>query len=67
MTDTFTAMVIDAVDGKPKSGFREISLADLPDHDVLVEVAYSTVNYKDGSGDFRQGPHRAPHSNGWRY
>ncbi|MDS7595722.1 oxidoreductase [Agrobacterium tumefaciens] len=41
-------MVIDAVDGKPKSGFREISLADLPDHDVLVEVAYSTVNYKDG-------------------
>ncbi len=48
MTDTFTAMVIDAVDGKPKSGFREISLADLPDHDVLVEVAYSTVNYKDG-------------------
>lgn len=48
MTNTFTAMVIDAVDGKPKSGFREISLADLPDHDVLVEVAYSTVNYKDG-------------------
>lgn len=48
MTDTFTAMVIDAVDGKPQSGFRELSLADLPDHDVLVEVAYSTVNYKDG-------------------
>lgn len=48
MTDTFTAMIIDAVDGKLKSGFREISLADLPDHDVLVEVAYSTVNYKDG-------------------
>lgn len=48
MTDTFTAMVIDNVDGKPKSGFRQISLADLPDHDVLVEVAFSTVNYKDG-------------------
>ncbi|MBN8930691.1 MAG: oxidoreductase [Rhizobium pusense] len=48
MTDTFTAMVIDAVDGKPQSGFRNISLADLPDYDVLVEVAYSTVNYKDG-------------------
>lgn len=48
MTETFTAMVIDAVDGKPKSGFRSLTLGDLPDHDVLVEVAYSTVNYKDG-------------------
>lgn len=48
MTDTFTAMIIDAVDGKPKSGFRSLTLGDLPDHDVLVEVAYSTVNYKDG-------------------
>ena len=48
MTETFTAMVIDAVDGKPKSDFRSLTLGDLPDHDVLVEVAYSTVNYKDG-------------------
>ena len=48
MTDTFNAMVIDDVDGAPKAGFREIGLADLPDHDVLVEIAYSTVNYKDG-------------------
>jgi len=48
MTETFTAMVIDTVDGKPKSGFRSLTLGDLPDHDVLVEVAYSTLNYKDG-------------------
>jgi alcohol dehydrogenase/acrylyl-CoA reductase (NADPH) len=48
MSDSFQAMVIDAVDGKPKAGFRRLSLADLPDHDVLVEVHYSTVNYKDG-------------------
>ncbi|RYE62537.1 MAG: oxidoreductase, partial [Rhizobiaceae bacterium] len=48
MTETFTAMVIDTVDGKPKGAFRKISLADLPDNDVLVEIAYSTVNYKDG-------------------
>ena len=48
MTETFTAMVIDAVDGKPKGHFRQISVADLPDHDVLVEIAYSTLNYKDG-------------------
>ncbi len=48
MADTFTAVVIDQVDGKPKGQFRELSLSDLSDHDVLVEVAYSTLNYKDG-------------------
>ena len=48
MSDTFQAMVIDMADGKPQAGFRQLSLSDLPDHDVLVEVHYSTVNYKDG-------------------
>ncbi len=48
MTDTFTAIVIEDQDGKPKAGFRQLTLADLPDNDVLVEIAYSTVNYKDG-------------------
>ncbi|MBY3239451.1 oxidoreductase [Rhizobium laguerreae] len=48
MADSFRAMVIDTVDGKPQAGFRQLTLADLPNHDVLVEVAFSTVNYKDG-------------------
>ena len=48
MSDTFNAMVIDAVDGKPKAGFRALTQADLPDHDVLVEIHFSTLNYKDG-------------------
>ena len=48
MSDSFTAMVIDTVDGKQQAGFRQLTLADLPDHDVLVEVAFSTVNFKDG-------------------
>jgi alcohol dehydrogenase/acrylyl-CoA reductase (NADPH) len=48
MTDTFRAMMIDTVDGRPQAAFREITLDDLPDHDVLVEVAFSTLNYKDG-------------------
>ncbi|MBM7046535.1 MULTISPECIES: MDR family oxidoreductase [Rhizobium] len=48
MSDSFRAMVIDTVNGKPEAGFRQLTLADLPDHDVLVEVAFSTVNYKDG-------------------
>ncbi|ATN35869.1 oxidoreductase [Rhizobium sp. ACO-34A] len=48
MSETFTAIVIDAVDGKPKPEFRQLSLSDLPDNDVLVEIAFSTLNYKDG-------------------
>lgn len=46
--DTFRAMVIDQVDGKPKAGFRDLTLAELPDNEVLVKVEYSTLNYKDG-------------------
>lgn len=46
--DSFRAMVIDQVDGKPKADFRRLTLADLPDNEVLVRVEYSTLNYKDG-------------------
>jgi acrylyl-CoA reductase (NADPH) len=48
MSETFTAMMLEDVDGKPRAGFRDITKADLPDNDVLVEVAYSSLNYKDG-------------------
>lgn len=48
MSETFRAMLIEDQDGKPKAAFRDLTFSDLPDHDVLVEVAYSTVNYKDG-------------------
>lgn len=48
MVETFRAMVIDTVDGKPAGAFKEVSVNDLPDNDVLVEIAYSTLNYKDG-------------------
>ncbi|MFC3675126.1 acrylyl-CoA reductase (NADPH) [Ferrovibrio xuzhouensis] len=48
MSDTFRAVLIEDVDGKPKAAFRQLKLSDLPQHDVLVEVAYSTLNYKDG-------------------
>lgn len=48
MTDTFRALMIVDHEGKPKAEFRDLTLAMLPDHDVLVEVAYSTLNYKDG-------------------
>ena len=48
MSETFNAIVAEAVDGKPVGSLKQISLDDLPDEDVLVDVAYSTVNYKDG-------------------
>jgi NADPH:quinone reductase-like Zn-dependent oxidoreductase len=41
-------MMIVEGEGKPRAEFRSLSLAELPDYDVLVEVAYSTLNYKDG-------------------
>ncbi len=44
----FNAVVIEEVEGKARAGLKQLGLADLPDNDVLVEVAYSTVNYKDG-------------------
>jgi putative YhdH/YhfP family quinone oxidoreductase len=48
MTETLTAVMLEDVDGKPKASFKSLTVADLPDYDVLVDVAYSTVNYKDG-------------------
>lgn len=48
MSETFTALLLEDAEGKPKASFREIARQDLPDHDVLVEVAYSSLNYKDG-------------------
>lgn len=48
MPDHFRALVIEDHDGKPVGGFKNLTFADLPDHDVLVEVQFSTLNYKDG-------------------
>ncbi|MEX1148216.1 MAG: MDR family oxidoreductase [Sphingomonadales bacterium] len=48
MTDTFNAIVARNRDGKTEGRLEELRLSDLPDEDVLVDVAYSTVNYKDG-------------------
>ncbi|SLN69848.1 acrylyl-CoA reductase (NADPH) [Oceanibacterium hippocampi] len=48
MSETFKAVIREEVDGQPVTRIRELGLADLPAHDVLVDVAYSTLNYKDG-------------------
>lgn len=48
MNENFNAIVAEDVDGKTIASLKSISLDDLPDEDVLVEVEYSTLNYKDG-------------------
>jgi putative YhdH/YhfP family quinone oxidoreductase len=46
---TFKAMVVrERADGTYARQIAEKSLADLPEGDVLVEVHYSSLNYKDG-------------------
>lgn len=44
----FTAFVIEDLEGRPRPVFKQLSMSDLPDLDVLVEVTCSTLNYKDG-------------------
>lgn len=49
MTEEFNAIIArERDDGKVRGALETLTLADLPDLDVLVEVAYSTLNYKDG-------------------
>lgn len=48
MSKRFQAAVIEDRDGKAATAIKEIGLEDLPDREVLVEVAFSSLNYKDG-------------------
>ncbi len=48
MTDKVVAVVIEKNDGKVSADIRNLTFADLPDNDVLVEIDYSSLNYKDG-------------------
>ena len=48
MTEKFNAIVAEEKDGTVKGRLKQISISDLPEEDVLVEVSYSTINYKDG-------------------
>src|SRR5581483_7180949 len=47
-TDTFKALVVDQRDGQISAAIQELGLEALPAGDVLVDVAYSSLNYKDG-------------------
>ena len=44
----FKALVLDQVAGQVHAEIRQLQASDLPVGDVLVDVAYSSLNYKDG-------------------
>ncbi len=48
--DTFKALVVDREDKGLSAEVKELTVADLPDEDVLIRVEYSTLNYKEGLG-----------------
>ena len=47
-SDTFRALVLSETDGAVSSSITSLPRSALPQGDVLVRVAYSTINYKDG-------------------
>jgi acrylyl-CoA reductase (NADPH) len=53
--DTFKALVIDQKDGEIQAELQELQPEALPEGDVLVSIAYSTLNYKDGLAVTGQG------------
>ena len=60
--DPFRALLIEQNDGQVHHSIRELSPDALPPGDVLVSVAYSSLNYKDGLAVTGQGKvvHRYP-------
>ncbi len=48
MADRFRAVLASEEDGKSISRMVELGIEDLPSEGVLVDVAYSDLNYKDG-------------------
>src|SRR3954447_13995301 len=43
----FNAVLIEEEDGKPRARLAEVDEGDLPEAPVAVDVAYSSLNYKD--------------------
>lgn len=53
---TYTALVSDEADGRFVQSIQTVSSDRLPDHDVIIQVHYSSLNYKDmlsANGDRR--------------
>lgn len=55
MTESFQALVVDKTESSFSVAFNSISLEDLPAGEVVIKVAYSSVNYKDGLASIPNG------------
>ncbi|MDQ2887428.1 MAG: acryloyl-CoA reductase [Chloroflexota bacterium] len=55
MAKTFRAFVVNKSDADFSADFREMSTNELPEGEVLIRVAYSGVNYKDGLASIPEG------------
>lgn len=48
MSNTFKALVLEQEDGKTIASVQQLEQSQLPEGEVIVDVAYSSLNYKDG-------------------
>ncbi len=55
MAETYRALVVDKADDGVSLGIQECQAADLPEGEVTIRVAYSSVNYKDGLATLAKG------------
>lgn len=55
MTATFRAFIVNKTEDSFQAGLGELSRAELPEGEVLVRVAFSGVNYKDGLASIPEG------------
>ncbi len=53
---SFTALLVEKEGDKQQASLKELQPDALPEGDVLVRVAYSSLNYKDGLAVTGQGP-----------
>ena len=55
MAETFHAFVVNKTGEEFSAGFKELTREELPAGEVLIRVAYSSVNYKDGLASIAEG------------
>src|SRR4051794_39165221 len=55
MDKSFKALIVNKTDDDFALHIKELTLDDLPAGDVLIKVAYSSVNYKDGLASIPNG------------
>lgn len=55
MTESFQALVVDKTESSFSVAVKSVPLEDLPAGEVVIKVAYSSVNYKDGLASIPNG------------